>query len=176
MRVRLIGVAAAISLAATVSLAADLGPLPVAPPIAAPTIPVPPPVFDWQGPYFGLYGALSGAGGYREIGFEGGFDFEGNFVLGARADLAVQFFPGSARFETEASLRAGYVIGTRILPYVSAGLGMRLPLAFEWTAGIGIEAAMGQRFSVFAEVDNVRQFGVGQVGVELRVGVHVRLR
>lgn len=150
-------VAAGALFISTRAIAADAPAMPVAaPPPPAPAAEV---GFDWAGPYVGGYaGRLDGfwlGGGLAGYNFV----FGQNFLAGA--ELRAGFInDGGVVFEGSVNARLGYLLGDRTLLY--AKVGVQSP-AFAFTllnVGGGIEIALGERVSVFAEAAVSRNIGV----------------
>lgn len=156
---------------ATPALAEVHGP---ASPVVALRAGPPPPLFDWQRPYVGAQGGYNFGGAYVDAGFQAGFAFLGDYLIGAEAEISFSI-GGPYAIETLAGARIGYVLNYRVLFYGELGLGLRLPGGIIWTLSAGAELAVGSSLSTFAELRNVRGFGIGQVGLEAQLGVNWRL-
>lgn len=157
---------------ATSAAAADI---PMAPP--APPPPPPAPAFEWSGAYIGVYGGYNsvippGTAGAL-LGYN--FTFGTNFLAGVDVRVGA-FFPGVAPidFYGLANARVGWVAGDNVLLYGIAGVGY-VPVAayLFWSAGGGIEVAVGSNMSIFGEVKAENCFGCGfPPGLMLRAGLN----
>ena len=168
----------------TSAMAADV------PPMVINTAPPPPPVvvvqqgFDWAGPYVGAYAG-------RIFWFDDGTDFTwADWLFGGQAGYNIVFGRllagvefragvidnfGDLAFEGGATVRAGVILGDRVLVYAEVGLGT---VAFNepfWTFGGGVEIGIGRSLSVFAEAA-VRDY-IGEDGLEFMIlgGVNFHL-
>ncbi len=150
----------ALTMTAGAAAAADM-PMMVAP-TAPPPVIVPAPGFDWAGTYVG--GNFSWIGG-PVAGAQFGFNsVNGRMVYGAEAGLGVVTF--SPVFQASARARAGVLIGDqeRLLLYGTGGLVFYFGGTTQllWTVAGGVEFALGDRISVFAEagiIGSVAPFG-----------------
>jgi opacity protein-like surface antigen len=153
--------------------AADLPTIPVAP------APPPPPVamapsFDWSGPYVGAYGgAVFNSPTYYQAGIQAGYNFtRGNFLAGIEGQAGADFSGGTA-FEADVNARVGGILGERVLLYAEAGVGLITGTpTYIWTAGGGMEVAVGNAASVFAEAKAVGAFTGGCCALLVQGGLN----
>ena len=146
---------------ATSAMAADLPPPPVA---AAPPPPMAAPAFDWGGLYVGvgvgtfvpfpspLGGAIAGGVGYNFVA--------GQFVAGVQGYFIVPVGDWAAGSSAVgANGRAGVLIGDKLLAYGLIGINGHFDGYKEWYFGGGLELALGNSWSVFAELFWAKELG-----------------
>jgi outer membrane immunogenic protein len=158
-----IGLAASALIAAS-AMAADIPPPPVvvAPP---PPPPIAAPAFDWSGPYVGFYGGAVFEGGLQFFiaGIQAGYNVIAGerilFGIEGRLGAAFEVAPFGAALETALSARVGAILGERALLYGEGGIWwiQGAPVLL-WTAGGGLEFAVGNRASLFGEAKVVGDF------------------
>jgi opacity protein-like surface antigen len=145
--------------------AADLPPPPMAP--APPPPPMASPAFDWSGMYFGIYGGAitDFVTAIGQAGAQVGFNMQrGSFVAGLELQAGVIFAGGAFGYEADANAKLGFALGQRALLYGEAGVGLlgaTGTMTFVWNAGGGIEFAIRDPMSIFAEAKVVGAFGGG---------------
>ena len=146
---RTLAAGAIVVASAASAYAADIPMAPVAPP--PPPAPVAP-VFDWAGPYAGVYGGFFFGPGLIQTGVQAGYNFvSGGFLAGIEASAGA-VISGGIGFEGTLNARLGAILGSRVLLYAEAGFGYIVPPgAFLISVGGGAEFAVGQSASVFAE-------------------------
>jgi opacity protein-like surface antigen len=166
-RILAAGVAGAFLAAGIV--AASAADLPAPPPVApAPPPPAPmAPAFDWSGLYIGAYGGAIVGGGptVGQAGIQAGFNMvRGAFLAGLEAQIGAVFGAGGVAAEGDVNARLGAILGERVLLYGEAGIGaltdFTTAVAF-WTAGGGLEFAVGDRTSLFGEAKVLGAFSGG---------------
>lgn len=153
-------VAAAVALAAMTgsALAADIFVPPVAPP--APTAV---PVFSWAGSYAGVYGGV-----YFPFAWQAGVTVGHNFVSGSliygiEAQAAIASNPMLTNFTADLTARVGAAVGSadRALVYVEGGVGTVFTVGPYLSIGGGVEFAVTDSLSVFAEAKAIAAVGLG---------------
>ncbi len=152
--------------------AADIPMAPPAPP-AAPVTPPPAPAFDWSGPYVGAYSGYVFGVGWVPFGVQAGYLYDlGGFVVGIEGQLAANWtIPGLAG-QANVNARAGVELGEALL-YGEAGVGILFPGATgTWNAGGGIEFAVNNDMTLFAETKAEGTFGGGLYGVRVTGGLN----
>ena len=171
---RTIAAGALVLMSAAGTQAADVvGPIAI-------TLPPPPPpmtlAFDWSGPYVGAFGGFVFNGVWYQAGIQAGHNMvRGNFLAGLEAELGAAF-GGALAFEGYANARLGYILGSRILVYGEAGVGGILPGGgFFWNAGAGLEIAVGQSLSLFAEGNVLFAAPAVYSGVAVQGGINWRI-
>jgi opacity protein-like surface antigen len=159
MRIRTLALGIVGSALVTTSvLAADLPP----PPAGAPPPPMAAPAFDWSGPYIGAYGGVfvPGAG---QAGIQAGFNVvRGRFLAGLEAQAGAIFGGGGFTYEAYLNGRLGFILGDRFLLYGEAGVGT-VGGTFVWAGGGGMEFALRDAWSLFAEAKVIGVFGGGGI-------------
>jgi outer membrane immunogenic protein len=162
MRIRTLALGIVGSALVTTSvLAADLPP----PPAGAPPPPPPmaAPAFDWSGPYIGAYGGVFLPATAGQAGIQAGFNVvRGRFLAGLEAQVGAVFGGGGFTYEAYLNGRLGFILGDRFLLYGEAGVGM-LGGIFIWTGGGGMEIALREAWSIFAEAKAIGVFGGGGI-------------
>ena len=157
------------ALTATGAIAADL---PQAPTVVAPPPPMAAPAFAWGGVYIGAYGGVFVDPGIE--GFQAGVQAGLNRLVGARFAVGVEaqlgWFLGEG-FEANLNGRAGLVVGSRMLLYGEAGVGI-VGGTPTWTAGGGLEFGIGQAISLFAEAKALLTFPANYEGTTIQAGVN----
>ena len=158
---RTLAAAAILAGTAIAANAADLPTIPTAPPPP----PMAAPAFDWSGMYFGASGAFYFSG--FEVGAHVGYNItRGNLLLGAEA--SVFYFIGAVNpISVQLEGRAGFALGQRALLYGNAGVGYVIGGTYYFEFGGGLEVAVGQALSVFAEGNVVSG------GFNVRAGLNV---
>ena len=135
--------------------------------------------FDWSGYYAGMFPAFTYPSAIQG-GLQTGYNFvRGSFLVGIEAQYSLTYVgvgaPGDLIWglasEDDFNLRMGAILGSRVLLYTEAGVGFRVG-SYRWTAGGGVEVAVGSNFSIFAEVKAVGLFGSGFVGPMIQSGVN----
>lgn len=187
---RALACTAAILASASAARAADLSPLPPPPPpVVAPVT-----ATDWAGPYVGVFAGFIRVPLVRSIpinqavvnpnlifdaGVQAGYNFvRGNFLVGVegRAGLVFVGMPPGTVFSL--SGRAGVLLGAqdRALLFGAAGIGVA-PSTFGpfWSAGGGLEVAVGERWSVFGETRVLNSLGKGGSTLSFQVGINFHL-
>lgn len=181
------------------ALAADIpevAPVEIAPP------PPPAPAFSWNGPYVGVFGVglfftefcdvvkqesfasansesccnqpedLYGAG--VQVGFNFG---NGRFLAGIEGQIGGLHYGPEILWAVAANLRAGVVLGERVLVYAEAGIGTTIAPNIPFlTAGGGVEIALGDRLSIFGEGKAVFLQGGGgpnYIGTAVFAGINL---
>lgn len=166
-RALLLGTAGSLMLATT-AMAADI-PTPVAPP--PPPAPMAPPAFSWSGPYIGAFAGYDTTLTGVIDGVQFGYNFEfGNFLAGLEVETIYPTFGGTI-VDARLNARVGAVLGDVLLIYGEAGIGSWV-VAPVWTIGGGIEYAIGQSISLFAEGEAVFVMGGGYVATQITAGVN----
>ncbi len=145
------------------------------PPVVAPAPYVPAPSFDWSGPYVGAYGGYMFGLGAIQFGAQAGYNFMlgQTFVAGIEGQVGGLYAGGFAA-EANVNARLGAVLGQALL-YGEAGVGIIYPVAWTWNAGGGIEFAVSNSMSVFAETKYIGTFGGGPLGVTVQGGLNWHL-
>ena len=82
------------------------------------------------------------------------------------------FTGGGLGFEGNLNGRLGAILGGNILAYGEAGVGVITPGAFTYTAGGGVEVAVGPAMSLFGETKLLGTFGGGCCGFTVQGGVN----
>jgi opacity protein-like surface antigen len=161
---RTFAAAAILAGSAIAANAADLPTIPGSPP---PPPPMAAPAFDWSGMYFGASGAFY-FGGF-EVGAHVGYNMtRGSLLFGGEA--SVLYFIGAVNpISVQAEGRVGYVLGQRALLYANAGAGFVIGGTFYFEVGGGLEFAVGQNISLFAEGNFL---GGGAFNVRAGLNVH----
>ena len=156
--------------------AADFSPVLAGPPPGPAPTTVYAPTFGWGGLYVGAYGGYTFGGTWISAGAQAGYNFVRGGLLAGVELQAGAAIAGGVAFEGWANARLGAILGSNVLVYGEAGLGMLgLGGTFLWSAGGGIEIALGQSISVFAEGKALGDFGgccaiVAQGGINWRPG------
>lgn len=153
---RILAAGAFVLASAIAANAADIPPMPPPPPPAIP----PAPIFDWSGPYAGVYGGYFFFPGYPQGGLQSGYNFtSGGFLAGIEAQAGVLVGTGIA-FEANLNARVGVLLAPKLLVYGEGGVGWipSTPI-FTYNFGGGIEVAAGAAMSVFAEAKGIGGFG-----------------
>ncbi|MCW5696429.1 MAG: hypothetical protein KIS96_06790 [Bauldia sp.] len=132
--------------------------------------------FGWGGLYMGTLaeGTFGGGAGFGDAGVQVGYNFQrGAFVGGFEAQTTHGFGFGPL-IMAQASARAGVALGAadRVLAYGEVGVGTLIVLPI-WTAGGGVEFAVGERFSVFTEAEAVFLPGIGFLGTQVSGGLNI---
>ena len=153
---------------ATGAMAADVPPLVVA---APPPPPMAAPAFDWDGLYVGV-----GAGTDvpflpaeyfgAQVGGTVGYNFvAGQFVAGVEGGLLVGVgnWAGAPLFYYS-NVRAGVLLGEKLLAYGFIGIHGDLDGYRGWHFGGGLELALGNSWSVFADLSRGRELGCMDCG------------
>jgi hypothetical protein len=173
----LLGSAAA-TLLATAAFAADAPPLMI--PAVQPVVvaPAPAPGFSFAGAYAGVLGGAYFEGGAyinADLQVQAGFNLvRGALLVGVEGRVLAMIFPGAVTVELGADLRAGLVLGDRVLVYGRGGVAIFSPDGeFNYTLGGGVEVGVGQRLSVFGEAVAYSALGAGLQGVDLRAGINL---
>ena len=150
--------------------AADLTPIMVSAPPPPPSIPAP--TFDWAGPYIGAYGGYTFGFGFGQAGLQAGYNFVmgGGLLAGIEAQAGVAF-GGGLGLEGDLNGRLGYILGGNFLLFGEAGLGIISGTPI-YTAGGGMEVAVGQSVSVFAEAKAMGTIGGGIGGLTVQGGLN----
>ena len=167
MNIRRILTAGALAIATTFTAAtANAADIPMAP-VAPPPPPPPAPVFDWAGGYGGIYGGASvGVGLFGHVGAQVGYNFvSGGFLAGIEGQAGALIAGGGVGFDGRVNARLGAILGDKVLLYAEAGAGIWWPVALPYTFGGGIEIAVGQSASIFAEAKGYGLFGGGCCGI-----------
>jgi len=160
--------AAFVAGSAVAASAADLPTPPMAPP---PPPPMAAPAFDWSGPYIGAYGGIFYPA-YYQAGIQAGVNMvRGNFLFGAEAQLGA-IFAGGFTYDVALNGRLGFILGERFLLYGIAGVGFNPAVGPLWTAGGGVEVALGTAWSLFAEGGVAGTFGGGLFAYTFQAGVN----
>jgi hypothetical protein len=171
-RMHLIAATAGATLISTAAFAADIPALPPAPP--APVVPT----FSWEGSYAGPHAeyliGLEAIGGGVTVGHN---FVKGSLVYGLEAEITLFQalpIPGVRVFQALLGGRVGYSFG-RALIYAEAHGGFLVAPGSPrgvLAAGAGIEFAINDRISTFAEVDAyLHGSGFGYAGLGVQAGV-----
>ncbi|MGV8841121.1 MAG: outer membrane protein [Bauldia sp.] len=165
---KLLAGAAALATVAGTAVAADV---PVIVPPAPPVVVVPPPAP--ASPFAGFYaGAVAGwlPSDYFSVSAQAGFNFvRGRLLVGVEGQIGV-LFAGGPLLGGEVTARAGVLLGSRAVVYGEAGalfLPANAPPVFGLIGG-GVEFAVNDRISVFAEAKNL----IGTPAVEFQAGIN----
>lgn len=166
-RALLLGAAGSVLLAGS-AFAADI-PQPPGPPPPPP--PPPAPMFSWSGPYVGAFAGydftLSGA----IAGVQFGYNWEfGNFVAGLEVETIYPIF-GATLVDARLNARLGAAFADKFLVYGEAGIGSWVAVPV-WTVGGGVEYAVSDSLSLFAEAEAVFVMGGGYVATQLTGGMN----
>jgi hypothetical protein len=126
--------------------------------------------------YLGAVAGWSAASGGPEIGVQFGYNIGigRRFVGGFEVETVNAVAPGAALMNASLNARFGLTIGDRVLAYGEVGLGESL-YAGLFTAGGGVEVAVGELVSVFGEAKAGVFIGGGLAGIQLRGGVNWHL-
>jgi len=130
----------------------------------------------WVGFYLGAVAGWSAASGGPEIGVQFGYNIGigRRLVGGLEVETVNAVAPGAALMNASLNARLGATIGDRVLAYGEVGLGESL-FAGLFTAGGGVEVAVGDLVSVFGEAKAGVFIGGGLAGIQLRGGVNWHL-
>jgi len=148
---------AAFAMTAGTAAAADVPAVVVAPPAPPPPIAA---SFDWAGMYVGTQIGIASYTPEFEASALGGYNFVfGRFLVGFEVRGGI-FVPGPGpayAWQWGAQVRAGVFLGDRALAYVKIGG----HYVFGWftTGALGVELAVGQSVSLFAEVQTFLPLG-----------------
>ena len=168
---------------AAVASAADLpvAPLPPPPPMVTPA-------FDWSGPYIGVYvgllrqqSAVTVPPPVPRAGIQAGYNIvRGNFLGGIEIQAGLYGFSAPLTLEGDLNARLGFILGQRFLLYSEAGLMVLLTPSIPsttllWTLSGGLEVALGQSWSIFAEGGIARPFGGGLQALVVEGGINRHL-
>lgn len=161
---------AAVMLSASAAMAAD--PIFIPPPPAPPPMAPLPVAYDWSGPYVGAHLVYPFGAPFVVFGGQGGFNIQrGNLVFGFEGRGGI--VPGA--FFVGAGGRAGVALGARgnVLVYgKAAGVYFSGPSVFLYVFGGGAEVGIGDRLSIFADVNLVGGGGCCGYGVTAGVNFH----
>lgn len=162
-------------------------------PLAAPAPPPAPPAapaFSWAGGYFGadigvFFSALAPVRA-ANVGLHGGYNFQfGNIVAGVRLDAnGIKVIPGGPgpfgpfnALNTDLYGRVGFAVGDSLLVYGAAGVGYCFgPACFttgHFIAAAGVEFALNNDISLYAEVGRFWAPGGLPLGTRVQVGVNM---
>ncbi len=163
----LLGVAGSV-LISSAAMAADLAP--VMPTPVAPT-PPPAPSFAWTGPYAGVFAGYDFTLSLAEAGVQYGYNFgAGNFLAGVEIETGYSF-TGASLVNAALNVHAGVVLADRAFIYAEGGIGSKIALPL-WNIGGGIEVAVTDTMSVFAEAKANFVIGGGYLGWQLTGGMN----
>ena len=101
----------------------------------------------------------------------------GRFVFGPEIQIGAIFLD-EPWWAVAANLRAGVVLGERVLVYAEAGIGTTIdPNILFTTLGGGVEIGLGERLSIFGEAKGVWLPDAGNafVGTMIQVGLNFHL-
>jgi opacity protein-like surface antigen len=150
--------------------AADL-PTPPMAPAPPPPPPMAAPAFDWSGPYIGAYGGIFYPV-YYQAGVQAGFNIvRGSFLAGIEAEVGT-IFGGGFTYNVALNARLGFILGQRALLYALAGVGFNPAFGPLWNTAAGIEFAIGDAWSIFAEGGLAGQFGGGPFAYTFQAGLN----
>ena len=101
----------------------------------------------------------------------------GGFLAGIELQAGLFGFATPLTLEGNVNARLGYILGERFLLYGEAGVGALYtlsapPAVLFWTAGGGVEVALGNSRSIFVEGKTFRPFGAGLPGIIVQGGVN----
>lgn len=143
----LLGVAGSV-LISSAAMAADLTPVMPAPPVAP--APPPAPSFAWTGPYAGVFAGYDFTFTLGEAGVQYGYNYgAGNFLFGFEIETGYTF-TGASPVNAALNAHAGVVLADRAFIYAEGGIGSKLLVPL-WNVGGGVEVAVSNTMSVFAE-------------------------
>jgi hypothetical protein len=169
---------AAMTMTTSAAIAADI---PMAPPVISPVVTAPPsaPQSIWPGWYVGFYGAwvFYPSDPWWGAGVQFGYNFvRGRFLGGFEIDVGPAIYQAAVYCcDAFGNVRAGFILGERVLVYGEAGIGA-IFLAPVWKAGGGLEFAVGQRMSIFAEAKVASFIPTPTIFYEARGGLNFHLR
>jgi hypothetical protein len=129
--------------------------------------------FDWGGLYFGAHGGIINGGGpiAGNAGVQVGYNFGGGpFVGGIEVETTHSFGP-PVLINAALNGRGGFAFGN-VLIYGEAGLASLVALPV-WTAGGGLELALGTQLGVFGEAKAVFPLGGGPAGFQVNGGMNI---
>lgn len=110
------------------------------------------PEFDWGGHYAGALAGYDRSCSCVVDGVQVGFNAVwGNVLLGIEFETLHSTIAPFTIVDASAVARFGVILGGRSLVYGQAGIGGWLAGIPAWTAGAGVEFAVGETISVFAE-------------------------
>ena len=149
---------------ATSAMAADLPTI-----VAPPPPPMAAPAFDWSGRYFGVTVMTTfPLTGVLVTGHVGWNRVNGNRLTGLELEAGFGI-PGG--IVAHAQGRLGFLLGNRALLYGVAGLGFSgIPFV---SYGAGVEFAVGNAASLFAEVGQWYGFGMGTSPILFSAGFNL---
>ena len=147
--------------------AADFTPVVLADPA-----PMAPATFGWEGTYVGAYGGFTfGVFGSNAGAILGHNFVNGRFVGGVDARLAAGVASGI--YFATINGRAGFLIGDQALVYAVAGVGtVPFVATYIYTAGAGMEFAVGNSISLCVEAKAVGTFGGGCCFATVQMGLN----
>jgi hypothetical protein len=130
--------------------------------------------FSWAGSYLGLYTGwlFTPLGTVDRIGGQAGYNFvRGRFLIGIEGHGGAIFTVGPGAAEVELSARLGAILRSRFLLYGEAGIGMVADQG-TYTFGGGVEVAVGDSFSLFAEAKRFGTFASGCCNNTVQLGLN----
>lgn len=116
---------------------------------------------DWAGAYAGVFAGLGYSAADPLLGVLAGYNMQsGSFVYGVEGDV---FVTSLGDHEAFARVRAGFEVMDGVLAFATAGVGVfdfanPFPIAL-YSAGIGAEAAINDKFSIRADVEMHQVWG-----------------
>jgi hypothetical protein len=162
----LLGVAGSV-LISSAAMAADLTPITPPPPPPPP----PAPTFAWAGSYAGVFAGYDFGFTLGEAGVQWGYNFAfGNFLAGIEVETGHSFVPAGI-INAALNVHAGAVLADRVFIYGEGGIGEKF-FAPMWNIGGGVEVAVTNTMSVFAEAKANFLMGAGFFGWQLTGGVN----
>lgn len=130
-----------------------------------------PAAFSWTGPYAGAFGGYDFTLGGAIAGVQFGYNFAvGNFLAGFEVETIYPIF-GSTIVDARLNARVGAVLGGSFLAYAEAGIGSWVVVPV-WTIGGGVEFAVNNSISVFAEGEAIFAIGGGYIGTQVTAGIN----
>ena len=146
------------------------------------------PAFDWSGPYIGVYAgfmriqaATNNPAPIPRAGIQAGYNIvRGRFLAGVEVQAGIIGFTSPLALEGDLNARLGLLLGERILLYAEAGIMVLYapsapPPTVLWTLSGGLEVAIGQSWSIFAEGGIARPFGGGAQAIVVEGGLNWHL-
>ena len=169
-----LGIAVGSALFASIAVAADFSAEPASP--AAMPLPIGSSSFDWGGHYAGALVGHDRSCLCVVDGVQVGYNAVwGNLLLGIEFETLHSVIAPFTIVDASAGARFGVILGGRALVYGQTGIGGWQAGIPAWTAGAGVELAIGETISVFAEGRAVFALPAIFVGTQYVGGVNVHV-
>ena len=129
--------------------------------------------FDWGGLYFGAHGGIFNGGGgvVGHAGVQVGYNLGGGPFVGGLEVETSHTFGAPVQINAALNGRAGFAFGS-FLVYGEVGIASVVAQPI-WTAGGGVEIALGGQLGLFGEAKAAFPLGGGPVGFQVNGGMNV---